>query len=225
MVANPITGRYRCPFRFRRDLGCPRSPYENDTGAFMAITYARENQIPFLGSCGGFQYALIEYARNVMGWEDAAHAETDTAGRMVIAPLSCSLVEKQGDIVIAEGSVIAAAYGALKTCEGYHCNFGVNPDFVEHRQRSRCAFPHGTPKAMCAVWNCGASLLCRDAVSVRARSTAPGLVTVGGCVPYSSPLIGIEISSTNVVYQPAKAGFLLSCIKYIFPAAILPPSI
>lgn len=110
----------------------PGSPYENDTGAFMAITCARENQIPFLGSCGGFQYALIEYARNVMGWEDAAHAETDTAGRMVIAPLSCSLVEKQGDIVITEGSVIAAAYGALKTCEGYHCNFGVNPDFVEH---------------------------------------------------------------------------------------------
>jgi len=107
----------------------PGSPYQHDQGAFMAITWARENNIPFLGSCGGFQYALIEYARNVMGWQDAAHAETDTEGRMVIAPLSCSLVEQTGDIVIEPGSTIAKAYGKLSTHEGYHCNFGVNPDF------------------------------------------------------------------------------------------------
>jgi len=107
----------------------PGSPYHHDEGAFMAITWARENNIPFLGSCGGFQYALIEYARNVMGWQDAAHAETDTEGRMVIAPLNCSLVEQTGDIVITAGSVIAKAYGKLSTHEGYHCNFGVNPDF------------------------------------------------------------------------------------------------
>lgn len=109
----------------------PGSPYRNDDGAFMAIAYARENNVPFLGSCGGFQYALIEYARNVMGWHDAAHAETDRAGRMVIAPLSCSLVEKTGDIVIAADSAIAKAYGKLSTHEGYHCNFGVNPTFVD----------------------------------------------------------------------------------------------
>lgn len=109
----------------------PGSPYRNDDGAFMAIAYARENNVPFLGSCGGFQYALIEYARNVMGWHDAAHAETDRAGRMVIAPLSCSLVEQTGDIVIAADSAIAKAYGKLSTHEGYHCNFGVNPTFVD----------------------------------------------------------------------------------------------
>ncbi|MEI2265780.1 CTP synthase C-terminal region-related (seleno)protein [Erwinia sp. CGal63] len=108
----------------------PGSPYKNDDGAFMAITYARENNVPFLGSCGGFQYALIEYARHVMGWHDAAHAETDSTGRMVIAPLSCSLVEQTGDIVIAGDSAMAKAYGRLSTHEGYHCNFGVNPDFV-----------------------------------------------------------------------------------------------
>ncbi|WP_147199488.1 CTP synthase [Pantoea sp. CCBC3-3-1] len=108
----------------------PGSPYKNDHGAYMAITYARENNIPFLGSCGGFQYAVIEYARSVMGWHDAIHAETDTKGRVVIAPLSCSLVEKTGDIVIAPDSVIAKAYGCLQTHEGYHCNFGVNPEFV-----------------------------------------------------------------------------------------------
>lgn len=108
----------------------PGSPYKNDPGAYMAITYARENNVPFLGSCGGFQYAVIEYARNVMGWHDAIHAETDIEGRVVIAPLSCSLVEKTGDIVIAPDSVIAKAYGSLQAHEGYHCNFGVNPEFV-----------------------------------------------------------------------------------------------
>lgn len=109
----------------------PGSPYQNDEGAYLAITCARENNVPFLGSCGGFQYAVIEYARNVMGWHDAAHAETDTEGRVVISPLSCSLVEKTGDVVLKPGSLIARAYGKLETNEGYHCNFGVNPDFVQ----------------------------------------------------------------------------------------------
>ena len=68
----------------------PASPYKNTAAAFIAARYARENSIPFLGTCGGFQHALIEYARNVLGWHDAAHAETDTEGTMVIAPLTCS---------------------------------------------------------------------------------------------------------------------------------------
>ncbi|EXU74904.1 CTP synthase C-terminal region-related (seleno)protein [Erwinia mallotivora] len=108
----------------------PGSPYLNDDGAFLAITYARENNVPFLGSCAGFQYAVVEYARNVMGWRDAAHAETETTGRIVISPLSCSLVEQTGDIIIDPDTVIARAYGRLTTHEGYHCNFGMNADFI-----------------------------------------------------------------------------------------------
>lgn len=69
--------------------------------------------MPFLGTCGGFQHAIIEYARNVMGWQDAAHAETDTEGRMVIAPLSCSLVEKSDTIELRAHTLIARAYGAI----------------------------------------------------------------------------------------------------------------
>lgn len=108
----------------------PGSPYRNDEGVFMAIRYAREQNVPFLGSCGGFQYAVVEYARNVMGWHDAGHAETDSGGRLVIAPLSCSLVEKSGTVVFQPDTVIASAYGKLETREGYRCNFGVNPEFV-----------------------------------------------------------------------------------------------
>ncbi|MBM7343734.1 CTP synthase [Pantoea coffeiphila] len=108
----------------------PGSPYLNDTGAFMAIRHARESDLPFLGSCGGFQYAVVEYARNVLGWEDAGHAETDTGGRLVIAPLSCSLVEKTGTIVIQPETRLATLYGKNEIEEGYHCNYGVNADFV-----------------------------------------------------------------------------------------------
>jgi len=109
----------------------PGSPYRNDEGVFETIRWARESGKPFLGSCGGFQYAVIEYARNVLGWHDASHAETDPGGRWVIAPLSCSLVEQRGFVGFKAGSRIASAYGTLESDEGYHCNFGVNPDFSE----------------------------------------------------------------------------------------------
>lgn len=113
----------------------PGSPYKHDDGAFLAIRHAREQNVPFLGSCGGFQYAIVEYARNVMGWHDAGHAETDNGGRLVIAPLSCSLVEKSGAIIFQPNTLAARVYGKLETSEGYHCNFGVNPEFVADLQR------------------------------------------------------------------------------------------
>ncbi|CBG88027.1 CTP synthase C-terminal region-related (seleno)protein [Citrobacter rodentium] len=108
----------------------PGSPYKNTDGALTAIRYARENGIPFLGTCGGFQHAILEYARNVLGWRDAAHAETDTQGRMVIAPLACSLVEKTDDIELRSNTLIARAYGQTLISEGYHCNYGISTAFA-----------------------------------------------------------------------------------------------
>lgn len=108
----------------------PASPYQNEDGALVAIRYARENSIPFLGTCGGFQHAIVEYARNVMGWSDAAHAETAQQGRMVIAPLACSLVEKTDTIELRPNTLIAKAYGKTEIVEGYHCNYGVSDAFA-----------------------------------------------------------------------------------------------
>lgn len=104
-------------------------------GALIAIRYARENSIPFPGTCGGFQHAILEYARNVLGWIDAAHAETDTTGRMVITPLTCSLVEKTDDIELRANTLIAKAYGRDVISEGYHCNYGVSEDFAAELER------------------------------------------------------------------------------------------
>lgn len=113
----------------------PASPYKNAQAAFIAARYARENSVPFLGTCGGFQHALIEYARHVLGWQDAAHAETDTEGRMVIAPLACSLVEVSETIELRAHTLIARAYGQEEIEEGYHCNYGVSPEFAQELEK------------------------------------------------------------------------------------------
>ncbi|AVF36843.1 CTP synthase C-terminal region-related (seleno)protein [Rahnella sikkimica] len=107
----------------------PGSPYRSTEGALSAIRFARENRKPFLGTCGGFQHAIIEYARNVMDWQDAGHGETDTEGRLVISALSCEMVEVKSEITFVPGSIPARAYGKLEAEEGYHCRYGINTEF------------------------------------------------------------------------------------------------
>ena len=108
----------------------PASPYRSMEGAIRAIRYAREKGRPFLGTCGGFQHAVIEYARNVLGWRDAEHAETaPEAGLLVIAPLQCALVEETGSVLFSEGSRLRSAYGTAESTEGYRCSYGLNPAF------------------------------------------------------------------------------------------------
>ncbi len=108
----------------------PASPYANTMGALDAIRYARERGRPFLGTCGGFQHALLEYARNVCGMPEAEHAETNPdAALPLIAPLACSLVERSEEIVLAEGSLLRRAYGLPRITEGYHCSYGLNREY------------------------------------------------------------------------------------------------
>ena len=108
----------------------PGSPYRSMEGALCAIRWARETQHPFLGTCGGFQHAVVEYARTVLGWADAEHAETaPEAARSVISPLACSLVEVKDTVRFYSGSRIATAYDSLEATEGYRCRYGLNPDF------------------------------------------------------------------------------------------------
>ncbi len=45
----------------------PFSPYQNPGGILAAIEFARNDEKPFLGTCAGFQHAVLEYARNVLG--------------------------------------------------------------------------------------------------------------------------------------------------------------
>lgn len=108
----------------------PASPYKSEAGALRAIRFAREQQRPFLGTCGGFQHAVLEFSRNVLGWADAEHGETSPdSQRAVLTPLTCSLVEAVDSIHLVAGSLIAKAYETSEIREGYRCRFGVNPQF------------------------------------------------------------------------------------------------
>jgi CTP synthase (UTP-ammonia lyase) len=123
--------------QFQGFLGSPGSPYRCFDGALAGIRYARENNIPFIGTCGGSQHLMIEYARNVMGLADAAHAESDPyASCLFVTPLSCSLVGKTMEVAIKPGSKAAAACQAERSMEAYYCNFGLNPVYQESLERA-----------------------------------------------------------------------------------------
>jgi CTP synthase (UTP-ammonia lyase) len=110
----------------------PGSPYRNMDAALRAIRFAREQGVPFLGTCGGFQHAVVEYARNVLGWADADHAESAPgASRQVVSALECSLVDVSEALTFKPGSRIAEAYGGTTAHEGYHCRYGLNPAFAD----------------------------------------------------------------------------------------------
>lgn len=110
----------------------PASPYRSMDGALRAIQFGRENRRPFLGTCGGFQHAIIEYAHNVLGWADAEHGETAPAAkRLVITPLACALVEARDVVRFLPGSRIASIYGCEESIEGYRCSYGLNPGFQD----------------------------------------------------------------------------------------------
>jgi CTP synthase (UTP-ammonia lyase) len=108
----------------------PASPYKNMNGALTAIKYARENRRPFLGTCGGFQHALVEYARNVMNLSEADHAESNPyASLLVVTPLVCSLKGKSGSVYFTSDSKLIQIFKTSSSVEAYHCSYGMNPEF------------------------------------------------------------------------------------------------
>jgi CTP synthase (UTP-ammonia lyase) len=118
----------------------PGSPYRSMRGALEAITYARTRDVPLLGTCGGFQHLIIEFARNVAGIHDAAHAEYDPgASRLLINALACSLVGQVMDVSLLDGSLARRAYGGPGATERYYCQFGLDPDYLETLTRNGLA--------------------------------------------------------------------------------------
>ena len=108
----------------------PATPYARGDAAIAAIRHAREGALPFLGTCGGYQHALLEYARNVLGLAEAQHCEEHPEATLaLIGRLSCDLVEVTGKVRLEPGSRMAALCGTLDLEEGYHCRFGLDPQY------------------------------------------------------------------------------------------------
>ena len=109
----------------------PASPYKSMQGAITAIGFAREKQLPFLGTCGGYQHALLEFAQNVLGYQEADHAETNPDASMpLVASLRCALVETADSVTLKQGSRLAEIYGQREVTEMYRCRYGLNPVYV-----------------------------------------------------------------------------------------------
>jgi CTP synthase (UTP-ammonia lyase) len=105
----------------------PGMPYRNADGAIEAIRHARETRKPFLGTSAGFQYAVIEFARNVLGLSQADHQKTNPKAAMpLISPLGLSLLGVKARVRFTGGSHLRQAYRAPESTEHYHCSFGLN---------------------------------------------------------------------------------------------------
>jgi CTP synthase (UTP-ammonia lyase) len=118
----------------------PGSPYKSFDGMLRGIEFARRRDWPFLGTCGGCQYALIECARNVLGIKDADSAENNSGSKnIVIHPVACAVPDRKAnaptlsgqipEIRIRPGSYLHSFYKKDVVTEEFFCNFEVNPEF------------------------------------------------------------------------------------------------
>lgn len=109
------------------------TPYSDMDSALKVIKYARENDVPLMAICGGFQHVLIEYARNVKSIENAEHEETSPGvENLLITSLSCTLVGKTENLRVTDKNSKLFQILETENFEGkYHCNYGLNKKFEE----------------------------------------------------------------------------------------------
>ena len=116
------------------------SPYKSFDGMLKGIEFARKRDWPFLGTCGGFQYAFIECARNVLGLKDADTAENNSGSKnIIIHPVVCAVPDRKNnapklsgmvpEIRLRPGSYLQSFYGKETAVEEFFCNYEVNPEY------------------------------------------------------------------------------------------------
>ena len=124
----------------------------------MAIKYARENKIPYLGLCYGMQLAVIEFCRNVIGWKDAHTAEINPKSSHVvidIMPEQKKLMEegKYGatmrlgayTAVLKKGTMANIAYGKTEISERHRHRYEVNPEYIKQIEAAGMIFSGKSP--------------------------------------------------------------------------------
>ncbi|WP_226023132.1 glutamine hydrolyzing CTP synthase [Halomicrobium salinisoli] len=119
-------------------------------GKVEAIRYARENDVPFLGLCLGFQMAVVEYARNVCGFEGANSAELDedTPHPVIdILPEQYEVEDMGGtmrlgthETEIEPGTLAADLYGGTSCTERHRHRYEVNPEYIDDLEDAGLVF-------------------------------------------------------------------------------------
>ena len=124
-------------------------------GKIEAIRYARENDVPFLGICLGMQMAVVEFARHVLGYDDANSTEFDPQSRHPVI----DLMPEQKDVVqlggtmrlgkypckLEEGTRAAELYGEQLIYERHRHRFEVNNEFRGELERAGAKFSGKSP--------------------------------------------------------------------------------
>jgi CTP synthase len=115
-------------------------------GKIATVQYARENDIPFLGICFGMQAAVIEYARNVLGWKDAQTTEVNPeAGHPVIDLMAeqKKVTDKGGtmrlganDCKLKKNSRAAGIYGREMISERHRHRFEFNNTYLKDFEKA-----------------------------------------------------------------------------------------
>jgi CTP synthase (UTP-ammonia lyase) len=124
--------------QYRGLLAAP-TPYFFVDGVIKGIRLAREMNIPFLGTCGGSQYTLLEFARNVAGMTNAVHTEINPHTDMpLLIKIACSIDRRKGkaprmlgtfEINLEPGTEAFRLYGKPKISESYSCSYELNPEY------------------------------------------------------------------------------------------------
>lgn len=110
----------------------PGSPYADDAAAYAAITWARTHDVPFLASCGGLQYAVIEFVRNVLGRPEATHAESDGPGPgNVVVELACRLDGERRLVRPVPGTRFAQMTGGRPFSGMHYCGYAPSAETID----------------------------------------------------------------------------------------------
>lgn len=130
-------------------------------GKLSVIRFAREHQIPYFGICYGMQLAVIEYARNVLGYKDATSREIDPKSKHLIVDIMDGQKEnmEKGNLggsmrlgaypaVLKKGTIARTAYGEDKIIERHRHRFEVNPEYVPELESKGLVFSGRSPDGM-----------------------------------------------------------------------------
>ncbi|GAB6863020.1 glutamine hydrolyzing CTP synthase [Haloplanus litoreus] len=119
-------------------------------GKIEAIRYARENDVPFLGLCLGFQMAVVEYARNVLGLDGAHSAEIDEETPYPVIdllPEQYDLEDLGGTMRLGahttdlvEGTLAHRVYDADSCTERHRHRYEVNPEYIDDLEAGALTF-------------------------------------------------------------------------------------
>lgn len=116
-------------------LVAPGFGHRGFEGKILAVTYARENDIPFLGICLGMQGAVIEFARNVLKLDKANSKEMD---HTTLYPV-IDLMEDQKNITDMGGTMRLGAYDC-KVLKGTKAYEAYGTEHIRERHRHRYEF-------------------------------------------------------------------------------------